>query len=270
MDSNILLTAFALTTFAGISTGIGGALACFTHHTNTKLLSVGLGFSAGVMIYISLIEILPEAQNFLIEFLGEKGSWIALLVFFGGMLISFLIDKAIPESFGNPHEIHCVEEMEDKKSAKHYRKVFRTGILVAVAIAIHNFPEGLVTFASAMHDLKLGIPIAVAVAIHNIPEGIAVAIPIYYSTKSRKKAFFYSLLSGLAEPIGAVIGYFLLAYLLNGLALGILFAAVAGIMVFISFDELLPTAEKYGKHHLTLYGLLGGMFVIATSLILLG
>jgi ZIP family zinc transporter len=269
METSVILTAFTLTLLAGISTGIGGALACFTKHTNTKMLSVELGFSAGVMIYISFMEIFPEAQRLLVEEFGQQGSWLSILVFFGGMFLSFLIDKAIPENFGNPHEMHEVEEMEDKASEREFKRVFRTGILIAVAITLHNLPEGLVTFAAAMSNLKLGIPIAVAVAIHNIPEGIAVAIPIYYATKSRKKAFFYSLLSGLAEPVGAILGYFLLAYLLNGLAMGILFAAVAGIMVFISFDELLPTAEKYGEHHLTLNGLLGGMLVIAASLILL-
>ncbi|MDD5179525.1 MAG: zinc transporter ZupT [Candidatus Gracilibacteria bacterium] len=269
MDSSVIFTAFALTFLAGISTGIGGALACFTKHTNTKLLSVGLGFSAGVMIYISFMEIFPAAQKLLVGEFGQEGNWLALAVFFGGMLLSFLIDKAIPENFGNPHEIHHIEEMEDKASAREFKRIFRTGILISIAITLHNLPEGLVTFASALNNLKLGIPIAVAVAIHNIPEGIAVAIPIYYATKSRRKAFLYSLLSGLAEPVGAILGYFFLAYLLSDSALGIILAAVAGIMIFISFDELLPTAEKYGKHHLTLYGLLGGMLTIAASLILL-
>jgi zinc transporter, ZIP family len=262
--------AFALTLFAGLSTGIGGALACFTKHTNTKLLSVALGFSAGVMIYVSFMEILPEASNLISANLGGiKGGWITLAVFFGGILLSALIDKLIPAA-DNPHEIHKVEEIKKLHlPAFQRKKLLRTSFFVAFAVALHNFPEGLATFISAMQDMRIGIPIAIAIAIHNIPEGIAVAIPFYHATGSRKKAFAYSLLSGLAEPLGALLGCAFFFWLLNGLACGILLSAVAGIMVFISFDELLPTAREYGEHHLSLYGLIGGMGTMAVSLLLL-
>jgi ZIP family zinc transporter len=160
--------------------------------------------------------------------------------------------------------------MQEREQVDKNKKLLRMGILAATAIAIHNFPEGIATFASAIRDIKLGIPIAVAIAIHNIPEGIAVSVPIYYATGSKKKAFIYSFLSGLSEPLGAVIGYLILAPILNDVVFGILFASVAGIMVFISLDELLPTAREYGEHHLSAYGLVAGMIVMAVSLLLLG
>jgi len=271
LDFEVFLIALALTTFAGLSTGIGGALACFTKKTNTKSLSIGLGFSAGVMIYISLVELLREAGVLIIDNLGKNlGSWITLTVFFSGMAITALIDWLIP-SAENPHEIHRIEEIK-----KHHfkllqrKKLLRTGTFIAFALAIHNFPEGLATFVATMQDTKIGLPIALAIAIHNIPEGIAVAIPFYFATGSRKKAFFYSLLSGLTEPLGALLGFALFFWFLNGLACGILLATVAGIMIFISFDELLPTAREYGEHHLSLYGLIAGMATMAVSLQLFG
>jgi ZIP family zinc transporter len=142
------------------------------------------------------------------------------------------------------------------------------GLFTALAIAIHNFPEGLATFTSALKDPYMGLSIAVAIAIHNIPEGIAVSVPVFYATKNRNKAFLYSFLSGLAEPLGALIGYLILLQFFSELVFGIVFAMVAGIMVFISLDELLPTAEKYGEHHLAMYGVISGMIVMALSLLL--
>ncbi|MCF7836548.1 zinc transporter ZupT [Candidatus Gracilibacteria bacterium] len=270
MNYEALPLAFALTLFAGLSTGIGGALVCLTKRTNTKVLSIALGFSAGVMIYVSFMEILPEASKLIGANLGIlQGGWITLVVFFGGILLSALIDKSIPAA-DNPHEIHKVEEAKKFSfQILKKKKLLRMGIFTTMAIALHNFPEGLVTFISTMQDVRIGIPIAIAVAIHNIPEGIAIAIPFYHATGSRKKAFVYSLLSGLAEPLGALVGCAFFFWLLNGLACGILLAAVAGVMIFISFDELLPTAREYGEHHLSLYGLIGGMGTMAVSLLLL-
>lgn len=265
MDTNVII-AFALTLFAGLSTGIGSVLACLYKRTNTKLLSVALGFSAGVMIYISFMEILPEANESLTEFYGSKtGSWVALAAFFGGMLVVALIDKMVP-SYENPHEIHQIEELSQE--AKRNGNLQRLGVLSAIAIAIHNFPEGIATFMSSYSDIELGLPIAIAVAIHNIPEGIAVSVPIYYATQSRKKAFRLSFLSGMSEPLGAIIAFLILMPFLNGLVMGITFGAVAGIMVFISLDELLPAAGEYGEHHLSIYGLLAGMLVMAVSLLI--
>lgn len=264
--------AFGLTVFAGLSTGIGSALAFFAKRTNTKFLSIALGFSAGVMIYVSMIEIFQKANVALTapDVLGPRyGYWATTAAFFGGILFIALIDKLVP-SFENPHEIHKSEEMAEPnpKDHTHNQKLYRMGMFSALAIAIHNFPEGLATFASALKDPTLGVAIAVAIAIHNIPEGIAVSVPIYYATGSRKKAFFYSFLSGVSEPIGAIIGYLLLMRYFNDMVFGILFASVAGIMVFISLDELLPAAREYGEHHLAIYGLLAGMLVMAMSLML--
>jgi ZIP family zinc transporter len=260
--------AFGLTLFAGLSTGIGGALAYFTKRTNTKFLSVALGFSAGVMIYVSFIEIFVKAKDALTEKVGEStATWLTVLSFFGGMLVIGIIDKLVP-SYENPHEAHGVEEMHIDTDAQKDIKLLRMGLFTALAIAIHNFPEGLATFTAALTDRSLGISIAVAIAIHNIPEGIAVSVPVYYATGNRNKAFLHSFLSGLAEPVGALIGYFLLLRFASDLFFGIIFAMVAGIMVFISLDELLPTAHKYGEHHLAIYGVISGMIVMALSLLL--
>lgn len=268
METQTILFALGLTLFAGLSTGIGSALAFFAKKTNTKFLSLSLGFSAGVMIYVSMIEIFAKAKIALISVHGDKlGSWITVIAFFGGILIIALIDKLIP-SFENPHEIHKVEDIENSVQQAKNKKLLKMGVVSAIAIAIHNFPEGLATFAAAIQNPSLGIAIAVAIAIHNIPEGIAVSIPLYYATGNKKKAFLYSFLSGLSEPVGALIGYLLLMQFMNDTMFGILFGAVAGIMVFISLDELLPTAREYGYPHLAIYGLVSGMIVMAVSLLL--
>lgn len=261
------LWAFALTLVAGLSTGIGSLIALLAKKTNTKFLSVSLGFSAGVMIYVSMIEIFFKARVSLSAAFGEKtGTLITIVGFFGGMLLIGLIDTLVP-SDKNPHEVQqaAPHDAPDPIAAGRAR-LMRTGLFTALAIAIHNLPEGLATFVSALHSPSLAIPIVVAIAIHNIPEGIAVSVPIYYATGSRKKAFWYSFASGLSEPLGAGIGYLALMPFMSDTVYGVLFAAVAGIMVFISLDELLPSARAYGEHHLSIYGLVAGMAVMAMSL----
>ena len=267
MGENVLI-AFGLTLFAGLATGIGSALAFFTKRTNAKFLSAALGFSAGVMIYVSFVEILVKAKDALGTAYGEiLGTWYAVAAFFGGILLIGIIDKLVP-SFENPHEVRNVEEMDKADVDGRNQKLLRMGLFTALAIAIHNFPEGLATFAAALSDPSIGLSIAVAIAIHNIPEGISVSVPVYYATGSRAKAFYYSFLSGLAEPVGALIGYFIFIRFFNDAVFGMLFAMVAGIMVFISLDELLPSAQKYGEHHIAIYGLVAGMAVMALSLLL--
>lgn len=266
--SEEVLIAFSLTLIAGLATGIGSLIAFFGHSTNTSFLSFSLGFSAGVMIYVSFVEILFKARTALIAEVGlQLGSNIAVLSFFCGMALIALIDYLVPH-IENPHEMHSLEELRNGSIPADKRHLLRIGTMSAIAIAIHNFPEGLATFAAALQDPKLGATIAVAIAIHNIPEGIAVSVPLYYATGSRKKALFYSFLTGLAEPVGALIGYFLLIHYFNDLVLGVLFGGVAGIMVFISLDQLLPAAEKYGQHHTSIYGVVSGMVVIAVSILL--
>jgi zinc transporter, ZIP family len=266
MEHPNILFPFLLTLFAGLSTGIGSAIAFFAKTTNTRFLSVALGVSAGVMIYVSFVEILPESNNYLIKGLGEPlGEWIAIVSFFGGMLITGLIDRMVP-SYENPHEFHKVEDMDDGMKRK---KLMRMGLFSAFAITLHNFPEGIATFAAGVEDASLGIAIAFAVAIHNIPEGIAVSVPIYHATGSKKKAFMFSFLSGLAEPLGALLAFSVLMPFMNSIVFGVLFASVAGIMIYIAIDELLPAAREYGKPHYAIYGLIIGMVIMAVSLLIL-
>ena len=216
------------------------------------------------MIYVSMIEIFFTAQELLISGIGERfGGWLTVISFFGGMLIVAVIDKLVP-SEENPHEPKSIEDAKQHND----KKLMRMGAFTALAIAVHNFPEGLATFVSALQESSIAVPIVAAIAIHNIPEGIAVSVPIYQATGSKTKAFRYSFASGLAEPLGALAGWLLLMPVMNDTVFGVIFAGVAGIMVFISFDELLPAAREYGEHHLSLYGLICGMFVMAISLLL--
>ncbi|MFY9941643.1 MAG: zinc transporter ZupT [Desulfobacterales bacterium] len=294
--------ALGLTVFAGLATGIGSIIAFTAKRTDYRFLSVVTGFSAGVMLYVSFVEIFFKGVEALTGRYGDTlGHWINAASFFGGMLLIGVIDNLIP-SAENPHEIHSEEETRplhnesaplaecapaaakasvasaqaDTDREPHDRKLMRMGLFTALAIGIHNFPEGLATFLAALQDPSLGVAIAVAVALHNIPEGISVSVPIFYATGDRRKAFLYSFLSGLAEPVGALLAYLGLRLTVgtqNGLippeVMGILFGGVAGIMVYISLDELLPTSRAYGKGHDSLFGLVAGMLVMALSLLLM-
>ncbi|EAM0089933.1 TPA: zinc transporter ZupT [Campylobacter jejuni] len=283
-----IFIAMLLTLFAGFSTAIGSIIAFFSRKDDLRVLSLGLGFSAGVMIYISFMEILPTAlKDFKNYYNSYWAELLGLACFFGGILISLLIDKLIPEDV-NPHEPKedlselkiCPLPQKGQNPPKFHpgeklhqintKALKRTGIFTALAIAIHNFPEGFATFISSLDNLTLGIAIAIAVAIHNIPEGLAVSLPIYHATGDKKKAFIYSALSGFAEPLGAFVGALILLPFIGDLTLAISFAVIAGIMVFISLDELLPAAKTYDKAHDSLYGLIAGMAIMALSLNLLG
>lgn len=282
-----IFIAMLLTLFAGFSTAIGSIIAFFSRKDDLRVLSLGLGFSAGVMIYISFMEILPTAlKDFKNHYDSHWAELLGLACFFGGILISLLIDKLIPEDV-NPHEPKedlselkiCPLPQKGQNPPKFHpgeklhqintKALKRTGIFTALAIAIHNFPEGFATFISSLDNLTLGIAIAIAVAIHNIPEGLAVSLPIYHATGDKKKAFIYSTLSGFAEPLGAFVGALILLPFIGDLTLAISFAIVAGIMIFISLDELLPAAKTYDKAHDSLYGLIAGMAIMALSLNLL-
>jgi len=260
MDNQTVLLAFLLTLIAGLSTGIGSLIAFMAKRTNTNFLSLALGLSAGVMIYVSFMEMIPQSVESLTAHFGEKtGTLYLILGFFGGIALIALIDFLVPES-RNPHEMHSVEEMKGNSRLK------QTGIIAAITIAIHNFPEGIATFMAALTTMEVAIPITAAIAIHNIPEGIAVAVPIYHATGSRKKAFWLSFASGLAEPVGALIAYLFLMPFWSPTLNALILAAVSGVMIYISLDELLPSAEKYGKHHLSIIGLVAGMVIMALSL----
>lgn len=270
-SSTQVFYAFLITLWAGLSTGIGSALIFFTKRTNRIFLSVSLGFSAGVMVYVSFVELFRSAETTMTPLYGERS---ATLAFFAGVALIGVIDRLIPEA-ENPHELpdqSAVQSLQNEPvqtTTAHQQSLLRTGMVTAIVLAIHNFPEGMVTFMSALSDLSLALPIAIAIALHNIPEGISVAIPIYHATGNRSKAFFLSLSSGLAEPIGGLLGFLLLRPFLSPTVLGCCFAVIAGIMVYISFDELLPAAERFGHHHTALYGLIGGMAFMALSLLLL-
>ncbi len=265
MNESVFL-AILLSTLAGLSTGLGGLLVFWTHHTNTRFLAVSLGFSAGMMLYISFVDLLGAARDVLFPVWGPRsGSLVMTGAFFGGIVLVMLIDRFVP-SYENPHEMHRIEEAHSPRA--HPAKLARVGILMTTVIAVHNFPEGMTTFMSGLNGLKLGLPIAVAIAIHNIPEGMAAAIPMYYATKSRSKALAFSVATGLIEPLGALVAFAFLGPFLTPAVFGVVFAAMAGVMVFISLDQLLPTAEKYGEHHLAIYGLVAGMAVMAGSLLL--
>jgi ZIP family zinc transporter len=256
MEVNVSF-ALLLTTLAGLSTGIGSGIAYFIKTPRYTYLAVMLGFSAGVMVYISFAELLKTAVE-------EIGFGPANLAFFIGIVFIAVVDMLVPHDYE--------EEREDnpKSGPGSQKPLMRAGIFTALGIAIHNFPEGLVTFSSAATgDTTLGIAVAIAVAIHNIPEGMAVSVPIYYASGSRRKAFLYSFSSGLAEPVGALIGYAILMPFLTPVLLSSSLAFVAGIMVYISLDELLPMAHRYGQSHLVISGIGAGMLVMAASLYLL-
>ena len=273
MDSALVL-AFAVTLFAGLATGIGSTIAFFTKTTNKSFFALSMGFSAGVMIYLSFAEILPKATGYIQSETGSvEAAAIAAGALIGGMVLMALIDAVVP-SGANPHENTQVELLGSTQTpiegiGVENQRLLKMGVFLALAIAIHNFPEGLATFLLVLDDPEIGIALAVAVAMHNIPEGIAVSVPVYYATKSRLKAFRLSFLSGLAEPAGAVIGYLILAPFLSDFLLGVIFAAVAGVMTFLAIDTLLPTAKNSARGHLTVYGFRLGMSVMALSLVLL-
>jgi ZIP family zinc transporter len=288
---NEVTFAMGLTLLAGMATGIGSTIAFTAKRTNYRFLSVATGFSAGVMLYVSFVEIFYKGLESLTGRYGDSwGNWINAASFFGGMLLIGVIDQLIPTA-ENPHEIRsedetmplhkkpmdaeCLDAKPEENTGCH-QKLMRMGLFTALAIGIHNFPEGLATFLAALHEPSLGVAIAVAIALHNIPEGISVSVPIFYATGNRRKAFIYSLMSGLAEPVGAGVAYLGIRLFIGGESglippqlLGILFGIVAGIMVYISLDELLPTSRAYGKGHDSLFGLVAGMLVMALSLLLM-
>lgn len=260
MNSNVIF-ALSLTVMAGLATGIGSVLALFAKRTNTKFLAGSLGFSAGVMIYVSMIEIFSKSKTYLSAATNDvKGYYLAVASFFAGIILIGLIDYFVPSTEGDIGNLKG--ENGQQKSLQ------RMGFITALAIGIHNFPEGLATFTSALQDPHLGIAIAVAIAIHNIPEGIATSVPIYYATGSRKRAFAISFFSGITEPLGAIIGYALLRPFFNDAVFGALFGIIAGIMIFISIEELLPMAREYEKSKITIVGFVVGMAIIAISLLL--
>lgn len=264
-----LLLAFLVTLGAGLATGIGSLLAFTKREPSKKFLAFMLGLSAGVMIYVSFVEIFQKAVKSLSEATGtyEGGYLWATVGFFAGFVVIAAIDMIFDKHYHHHHNDVEVDDSEHDTDEIERRGLMRMGIFTALAIAIHNFPEGLATFIATLEEPSLGLAFAFAIAIHNIPEGISVSIPIYKATGSRMKAFWYSFASGFAEPVGAIVGFFILSQFINEYFFGVVFAGVAGIMVYVSLDELLPTAKK-NDHHLPIVGMFFGMLIMAASLVL--
>jgi len=303
------LLPLALSTIAGLSTVLGGLVTFFIRKDSIRILSLGLGFSAGVMVLISLFEFLPESRELVIKYFGEHNSWYALIAFAGGILIAVLIDYFIPDHIeGHPFQSEKSGKIIDEhaspdnaagghvhrhsiseggrgfipKSSSRYKhasfiknphelsRLRKAGLLTAITVAVHNLPEGLATFFAASTDITLGITVVIAIAIHNIPEGIAVALPVYQSTGSKRKSLLYTFLSGMAEPLGGILGFILISSILGEASLGIMFGMIAGIMTYISFDTLLPLSREYDTGHYSITGVVLGMLLMATVLFAFG
>lgn len=286
-----MLLAFCLTLIAGAATSVGAALGLLGRGTGGRFLAGGLGLSAGVMLYVSFVELLPEGIRILSggEEATSAGTAAAVGAFFGGIALIAILDRLVPQPV-NPHEfsgrmgsrpgrgVHrhggalaagIEQSAQDAADAALRARLLRTGAVTAAALALHNVPEGFATFVAALQDPAIAIPVVAAITLHNIPEGLAVAIPVRRATGSRRQAFWWATLSGLAEPVGAVIGFLLLGPLLDGPGMGAVLAGVAGVMVFVSLDELLPAAEETGEHHTVIYSLIGGMALMAATLLVL-
>ena len=262
MDLTNVYIGFALATFAGLSTGIGSLLGLYSKFENKRLLSLALGFSAGVMIYVSFMELLLLSFESLVGLYGHTyGQLIGVTAFIAGLLMMLFIDQLFDH--------HSIADFISRSSNKDESLLVRTGLFSAIALAIHNFPEGFATFTAAVYDPTVGVTLATAIAIHNIPEGLAVSVPIYYATKSKTKAFWISFASGLAEPLGALIGFLIFRTVYNEALFGVSFALCAGIMIYVSLNELLPVAKEYGKPSDPIIGVTAGIIVMAISLILM-
>lgn len=263
MDSAVLI-AFGICALAAASTILGGLVVFRAQETNSRLLSFGLAFAGGAMVYISLVEIITKAQlSFEADHTPKDAYTLATLSFFCGVALIVALDRLIP----NPHTALQKGEFHDE--AHSHKHITRVGLMAAIAITAHNIPEGMATFFAALDNPAVGTSLAVAIAIHNIPEGVSIAIPVFYATGSKAKAIGACVLSALAEPFGALAGYLVLSPFLSQTLYGWVFGIIAGVMVFLALDELLPAAKRYAKGHETVYGIIAGMGMIALSLVFL-
>ena len=257
MDTNVLL-AFAITFIAGISTSFGAIISFFIRKKDFKTIAFAMSFSAGVMIYVSFADILPISAEFFEKNLSASKTFVKaapIVMFFVGALLAGIIDKFVPE--------HIHTEMVDGDVSG--SKISRVAFMTAIALAVHNFPEGLSVFFSTLEDTRMGVALGLAILLHNIPEGISVALPVYHTTGSKTKAFWIATFSGLVEPLGAICAYFILAPILSPAIIGACMAATAGIMVYIALDELLPMAKEYDNQHSSIVAVFIGMAIIALS-----
>nr|WP_289852350.1 zinc transporter ZupT [Mesorhizobium liriopis] len=263
--------ALGITVGAGLATVLGSLLVVFTDRTQTRVLAFGLAFAAGAMVYVSLVEIFVKSQTAFGAAMPDKQAYAyATLWFFVGALALIAVDRLVPNPHAGMDSSAAGGTSLDRASAEANQEAMlrRVGLLAALAITAHNLPEGLATFFATLDDPVVGLPLAIAIAVHNIPEGVSIAVPVFYATGSRQKAVLAALLSGLAEPVGALVGYLLLAPFMSDLLFGGVFGVIAGAMVFLALDELLPAARLYARGHETVYGMVIGMGAIATSLVL--
>lgn len=252
--------AFGITLAAGLATVLGSALVFFQKTPSPRLLAFGLAFASGAMVFVSLTEIFNKS----VDGFSQNGTGFAWAVaaFLVGVLLILALDRLVP----NPHDTLDVDDPRFNDSNQNALK--RIGLMTAFAITAHNFPEGLATFFATLESPTLGTPLAFAIAVHNIPEGISIAAPIYFATHNKRLTVLACLISGLAEPLGAAMGYFVLKPFLSPQIFGWVFGIIAGVMVFLALDELLPAAKRYSDGHETVYGLVGGMAMISISLAL--
>lgn len=278
MEKSFLI-ALIFSTLAGLSTVLGGLVTFFIKKNSLKFLSFGLGLSAGVMIFISLVDLYPEAKEQIVAQMGNNFAWLTVLFFALGMLVAILIDYFVPDHIqenmfnkqigANEQNIDSTNCEENENAVISIGKIKKAGIITTVIVAVHNFPEGLATFFTTTQNATLGLGIVIAIAIHNIPEGMAISIPVYQATHSKRKAFWYSFLSGMAEPVGGVIGFFLVKAFFPDICLGVLFSFVAGIMTYISIDTLLPLSKDYDTGHYSISGVSLGLILMGITLIFL-
>lgn len=244
-----IMRALLLSLGAGLSTLLGALVVVFTKKKSEKLVTVSLGFAAGVMVSVSFLDMLPLATDLLAQQYNKAiGVVISVASLLLGVGIASGLDKLVPHEHGKTGE--------DENS---HGNIYRLGMMSMLAIAVHNFPEGIATFMAGMSNPSIGLTIAVAIALHNIPEGISVAMPIYFATGNKKRAFLYTLLSGISEPVGALLAYTVLQPFISNTLLGVLFSIVAGIMLYISIEELIPSSRQYGFTRLALTSTFAGI-----------
>ncbi|RZC49442.1 hypothetical protein C5167_017873 [Papaver somniferum] len=263
MDQQVLI-ALALSMLGGLSTSLGALVVILNDAPNLKMLGLLQGFAAGLMLSISFLDLAHNAINS-IGFL--KGNvW-----FFGGVIFFAIVSSFIPE----PTLAPAVDGKSKKKSGdaggkdmlnKHRRQVLFSGIITAIGISLHNFPEGMAVFLGSMKGLRVGINLAFAIALHNIPEGVAVALPVYFATQSKWQAFKLATLSGLAEPLGVIIVAYLFPSSLNPEILEGLLGGVGGVMAFLTLHEMLPLAFGYAGPKQAVKAVFLGMAFMSASL----
>ncbi len=258
-----VMTAFLVCTAAASATMLGAFTILWTKGPNPRLLAFGLAFAGGAMVYVSLVEIFTKSHLAFLNIWPDKIAYsAATFSFFVGMMALILLDYLLP----NPHL--KLEARENNTHPHTHTHLKRVSFFATLAITAHNFPEGCATFFATLDHPNVGITLAIAIALHNIPEGVSIAIPVYFATGSKRTAFLATLMSAIAEPAGAIIGYTILAPFLSPLVYGVLFGFIAGAMVYLALDELLPTARRYARGHETVYGLVSGMMILAASLAL--